>query len=210
MTPLPGVRAPNASRRCRSVEIGARVLERQIVRVRRHPSDAAGVVIRAAEAVLRRSVEQPRHLTAQRELHRCGVERARRFDLPDDAVRSVGPRGEIGRRRRVHVARAEHVDPLRADERDRHRRPRAQLPFDADAVLQYVGNGHVVGEADEARRLGAGGRIEDRVRIRRVGDDVALQVQAVVPQHVEDRAGPGSIVEDAGAASNHRAGRLAS
>ncbi len=136
--------------------------------------------------------------------------------VPADSISRTTPRVGSGRSRNNGGAGAlmsrerNMLVAARADECQRERRFRRELPLDARAVVKRERNRHVGRELNDARGL-RGERLagRERIRVTRIDEDDAFEVLAVVPQQILNRPGSGAIVEDAGAAANDRAALLA-
>src|SRR5215510_4886069 len=108
------------------------VLARQVVAVRRHPVDAAGIVGIPHFAVLHGTADAP-YLYPERRFDRQRAPCGNRFDLANDTKRRIGTAYEQRRSGRVDVARTEQIVTARADGRDPDRRSRTEFAFDTNA-----------------------------------------------------------------------------
>ena len=186
------------------IEIRARVFERQVVRVRRHPGDAGGIVPGLAQRVLNRRVDKATDLTPERELHRMPDQLAGRLDLADDATRPIGSRVEQRRQRRVHVARQELMETAIPDVGDARARRLRELALEADAVLHRRRQLDARRQLHDARRLGREALAGcEGIGIAWIRDHVPELANPVVAHQILNGPGASPVVEHARAAADH-------
>ena len=192
------------------VIIGPRPLARQVIIIGGKCIDSAAarssriiaghVIPGSAKGVLNHSVESLGDAAAKRHFESIALQVTRRLNLPGNAERRVRSIEIVRGGRGIDIPRAIPADPSDAPIVHAERSTFRQLTIQARAELSRVGNLYGRIQSHNARGLGG----IKYGRIGRVCQDRLAQAQAVITLEIEERPGPGAVIENPGTRSQYR------